>query len=47
MGKSRVQVPREAEGTCDSTTYEPIDLKVGDLRRLAWTPSESTVASRK
>ena len=35
------------EGTCDSTTYEPIDLKVGDLRRLAWTPSESTVASRR
>ena len=34
------------EGTCDSTTYEPIDLKVGDLRRLAWTPTESTVASR-
>ena len=34
------------EGTCDSTTYEPIDLKGGDLRRLAWTPTESTVASR-
>jgi ABC-type sugar transport system ATPase subunit len=35
------------EGTCDGTIYEPIDLKVGDLRRLAWTPSESTVGSRR
>ena len=55
MGKSRVQLPHEAGIfivlqelrllVLDGTTYKPIDLKVGDLRRLAWTPSEPVLLS--